>query len=535
MKPRSYSPVMIRLAHFFRTRRGWQRFFLALAAGVLAGLALPPLDLWPTLFVAFPVLVWLIDGLPRRGALPAFAAGWAFGAGYFSVCLYWVGAAFLVDASTYLWMMPFAVGALAGGMALYWGVAVAVLSYVWRPGLSRLLLLAVAIAIVEWLRGHLMTGFPWAAPGLAVIGMGGVAQAASLIGMTSLTLLVALWATMPALLGERDLPRVEIILAMLLFALLPAAWAWGTWRLAHAQDQMADGVSIRIVQPNIPQNEKWLEGNADTIFGTLLELSSQGAAGAEKRFSHIVWPESAVPFYLEESTEARDIIAAMLGEKGVLVTGGLRRDRSQEGGQRIFNSIMGFDGAGNVILSYDKWRLVPGGEFLPLEWLLEPLGFRKVVTVPGSFNAGHGPATLPIAGAPDAGFLICYEVIFPDDLIDAAHRPGWIVNVTNDGWFGKTSGPYQHLAQVQLRAIEQGLPIIRSANSGISAVVDAKGRVLQSLPLGERGVIDTGLPLAGPSTLYSRWGDLMLVVVMGIALALVVVLSLPTSRSDRRA
>ena len=189
---------MIRLAHFFRTCRGWQRFFLALCAGALAGLALPPFDLWPTLFIAFPILVWLIDGLPSRRPLAAFATGWAFGAGYFAVCLYWVGAAFLVDAGTYLWMMPFAVGALAGGMALYWGAAVAALYFVWRPGLSRLLLLAVAIAIVEWLRGLLMTGFPWAAPGLAMIGLDGAAQAASLVGMTSLTLLIVLWATMPA-------------------------------------------------------------------------------------------------------------------------------------------------------------------------------------------------------------------------------------------------------------------------------------------------------------------------------------------------
>ena len=524
---------MIRLAHFFRTRRGWQRFLLALGAGALAGLALPPLDLWPSLFIAFPVLVWLIDGLPSRRPLPAFAVGWAFGAGYFAVCLYWVGAAFLVDASTYLWMMPFAVGALAGGMALYWGAAVAVLCYLWRPGLSRLLLLAVAITVAEWLRGHLMTGFPWAAPGLAAIGMGGVAQLASLVGMTSLTLLIVLWAGMPAVLITRGLPRSELALAVVLIATLPAAWAWGAWRIAGAEEQMVEGVAIRIVQPNIPQGEKWLEGNADTIFGTLLGLSSQGEAGGEKRFSHIVWPESAVPFYLEESAEARDIIGAMLGDKGVLITGGLRRDHSAEGERRVFNSIMGFDGAGNLVLSYDKWRLVPGGEFLPLEWLLQPLGFRKVVTVPESFNAGHGPATLPVAGAPEAGFLICYEVIFPDGLIDSAHRPEWLVNVTNDGWFGRTSGPYQHLAQVQLRAIEQGLPVIRSANSGISAVVDPYGRVLGSLPLGERGVLDSTLPRRLAPTLYSRLGDILLVVIAGLAIALVVVLSLGRRDGDQ--
>ena len=197
--------------------------------------------------------------------------------------------------------MPFAVGALAGGMALYWGVAVAVLSFVWRPGLSRLLLLAVAIAVAEWLRGHLMTGFPWAAPGLAVIGMDGVAQAASLIGMTSLTLLIVLWAGMPALLFRRAGCRAANSCSPSSSCYITRRLGLGRVAPRQAQEQMVDGVAIRIVQPNIPQGEKWLEGNADTIFGTLLDLSSARRGGRQKRFSHIIWPESAVPFYLEEN------------------------------------------------------------------------------------------------------------------------------------------------------------------------------------------------------------------------------------------
>jgi len=521
---------MIHLAEFFRDRRGWQRFFIALIAGACAGLALPPLDIWPMLFLVFPVLIWLIDGLPRRRPGIAFVTGWAFGAGYFAVCLYWVGAAFFVDASTYLWMMPFAVGALAGGMALYWGAAVLALTYLWRPGLARILMLAIAIAIVEWLRGHLMTGFPWAAPGLAVIGMSGVAQVASLIGMTSLSLLVPLWAGLPALFFDRPLSRADVGVAAILLAMLPAGWGWGEWRLAQGETGDVDGVAIRIVQPNIPQGEKWLKGNAGTIFDILLDLSFRDEAGAQRRFTHIIWPESAVPFYFEENEEARSIVGPMLGAKGVLITGNLRRDLSEAGETRVFNSVLGFDGAGNLILSYDKWRLVPGGEFLPLGWLLEPLGFRKVVTVPESFDVGNGPATIPVAGAPNAGFLICYEVIFPNRLVDPANRPGWLINVTNDGWFGHTSGPYQHLAQVQLRAIEQGLPVARAANSGISAMVDPYGRILTSLGLGERGVIDTGLPRPLAATLYSRLGDIILVVIIAVAILLVVALSWASRR-----
>jgi apolipoprotein N-acyltransferase len=187
--------------------------------------------------------------------------------------------------------------------------------------------------------------------------------------------------------------------------------------------------------------------------------------------------------------------------------------------------VLGLDSEANVATRYDKWRLVPGGEFLPFESILEPLGFRKVVTVPGSFTSGPGPRNITLPGLPPAAVLICYEAIFPHDLIDPASRPQWIINVTNDGWFGRTSGPYQHLAQVRLRAIEQGLPVVRSANSGISAVVDPYGRVLQSLPLGQRGVLDSGLPQALPSTFYSNWGDFVLVVTVGIAIVLVVALS----------
>ena len=182
----------------------------------------------------------------------------------------------------------------------------------------------------------------------------------------------------------------------------------------------------------------------------------------------------------------------------------------------MYNSIITFGGNAEPILRYDKWRLVPGGEFLPFEWLLEPLGFRKVVTVPGSFAAGEGPATLSVPGAPPAGMLVCYEVIFPDKLVNGPDRPGFLINVTNDGWFGRSTGPHQHLAQARLRAIEQGLPILRAANTGISAVIDSYGRYLHRLELLEAGVIDSALPVALPLTPYARWGDWVLVLLLAV-------------------
>jgi len=230
-----------------------------------------------------------------------------------------------------------------------------------------------------------------------------------------------------------------------------------------------------------------------------------------------------VTFLIDESEAAKVELAELLGGTKTLVTGALRRDinRSRDGeGDKVFNSILTFDGSGKVVARYDKWRLVPGGEFLPFEWALEPLGFRKVVTVPGSFAAGPGPVSLAVPGAPEAGFGVCYEAIFPDQFIDPQKRPGWLINVTNDGWFGNSTGPYQHLAQARLRSIEHGLPMVRAANTGISAVIDPYGRTLSSLPLNGEGIMDAGLPQSLPPTFFADYGELIFFTALLLLLAL---------------
>ncbi|MGE0237423.1 MAG: apolipoprotein N-acyltransferase [Parvibaculaceae bacterium] len=489
---------------------GWRRAALLLLAGAAAGLAMPPFDLWPLLFLAFPVLVWSLD---RASWRRAFVSGWLFGLGYFTVCFYWIGIAFLVDAATYLWMMPFMVGALAGGMALYWGLAAAGVALLRQRGLTRIIVFAVLLAIAEWLRGHLLTGFPWTAPGLAVDGMGGLAQAAALIGMPGLTLLIVLWAALPALAGLAGTSLREWTAAALLFAVLPALWLWGVDRLADAVDATQGGVALRIVQPNIAQDDKWRGENARAIFDRLKMLSTRTTAerpGGIGDVKVVIWPESSVSFYMDESAQGLAELAEMLPDETLLVMGALRRDAEAAGERRVYNSVLAFDGDASLVAHYDKWRLVPGGEFLPFEGILEPLGFRKVVTVPGSFAAGPGPRNLALPGLMPAAVLICYEAIFPHDLVDAAERPGFIINATNDGWFGRSSGPYQHLAQARLRTIEQGLPLVRAANTGISAIIDAHGRIQASLPLGAEGVLDGTLPPSLPPTIYARAGDLML-------------------------
>jgi apolipoprotein N-acyltransferase len=441
----------------------------------------------------------------------AFAAGWLFGLGYFTACFYWIGIAFLIDAETYLWMMPFMVGGLAGGMALYWGLAAMATMLSRQHGLSRIIAFAILLAVAEWLRGHLFTGFPWTAPGLAADGMGGVAQAAALIGMPGLTLLIVLWAGLPALLG---LPagRREWVVALMLLAILPGLWLWGNHRLANADDAMVEHVALRIVQPNIAQDDKWRADNARAIFDKLKLLSMQPTRQHPRGIDDIaliVWPESSVPFYMDENEVGLEELARMLPRQTTLVMGALRRDAGQ-GGHQVYNSVLAFDGDAGLVAHYDKWRLVPGGEFLPFEAMLEPLGFRKVVTVPGSFAAGPGPRNITLPGLAPAVVLICYEAIFPHDLLAPQERPAWIINLTNDGWFGHSSGPYQHLAQARMRTIEQGLPLVRAANTGISAIIDSHGRIRASLPLGSEGVLDGTLPANLQPTVYALAGDVML-------------------------
>lgn len=517
------APIMNRIEAIAGTLAGlggWRRAVFLLLAGALAGLAMPPFYSWPLLFIAFPVFVWILGDAPLGRA---FVTGWLFGLGYFAACFYWIGIAFLVDAATYLWMMPFMVGALAGGMALYWGLAALATAALRQQGLARLIAFAIFLSIAEWLRGHLLTGFPWTAPGLAATGMGGLAQSASLIGMPGLTLLIALWASLPALLGFARRSRREVIAACLLLALLPALWLWGVLRLGETVAGTATEVSVRIVQPNVSQDAKWRGDNARPIFDKMKAMSAAATAARPDGIMGIgvvIWPESALSFYIDESTQGLAELADMLPDGTALVLGALRRDtetEAQGNERRVYNSVLGLDSGANVVARYDKWRLVPGGEFLPFESILEPLGFRKVVTVPGSFAAGPGPRNITLPGLAAAGVLICYEAIFPHDLIDPAERPAWIINVTNDGWFGKSSGPYQHLAQARLRAIEQGLPLLRAANTGISAIIDGKGRIEAELGLGEEGVLDGSVPLALPPTLYARAGDWML---LGLMLAL---------------
>jgi apolipoprotein N-acyltransferase len=512
---------------------GWRRLAAAFGFGALAAASMQPLLFWPALFVSFPVLVWLIDGIflerlaKFRAGFHAFAIGWAFGFGYFLASLYWIGAAFLIDAQTYAWMMPLAVAALPAGMALYWGAAVALAALFWPSGIRRILFLASLLALSEWLRGRLFTGFPWNALGYAAEAFDGLSQIAAYVGVWGLTFLVILWASLPALLSDSDLSRSGKRSAHCLMLSALALWLTGTVRLETAETAVIPGISVRIVQPNISQSDKWRTDNAANIFDDLIGLSIEPAADRSEGAilpTHVVWPESSVPFLIDEQPEALAAIGQALPDSAVLLMGSLRRavpEGTPKRDAHVYNSLFAIDGLGRIRAIYDKWHLVPYGEYLPLANWLEPLGLRRLVTVPGSFDRGLGVRTIAVSNTPGFSPLICYEAIFPLAVAEAGRRPEWLLNITNDGWFGLTSGPYQHLAQARFRSIEEGLPLIRAANTGISAVIDAHGRVLGHLPLATRGIIDRRLPAAIPPPPYARFGDLAFFLMLTLSAATV--------------
>ncbi|WP_150523650.1 apolipoprotein N-acyltransferase [Roseibium sediminis] len=504
---------------------GWRRSGLALVAGVAAAFSLPPYHLIPLLLIAFPFLVWLMDGAMSSHTMSAagrmwkgFRLGWVFGFGYFLASFWWIGSAFLVEADRFAWMLPFAVLAMPIGLALFTGCAVAVAALFWHEGWGRIFLLAASLAVFDWLRGHVLTGFPWNAFGYGVSGSLVLSQTASLVGIYGLGFLTVLLSCAPAILSDpARLSRKLRPFAVLCLVGLGLA-GFGYHRLNVAEDPEVSDVDVRIIQPSIPQDEKWLPENRDLVFNTLLDMSQQPLGGnarvGQRRI--IVWPESAIPFLLTREPGALFRIAQALNDQTTLATGAVRADMTGDAAQ-FFNSIYFIDHTGAVLDVYDKVHLVPFGEYLPLEELLERFGISALVDAPEGFQAGYRRKVLELAGFPPLLPLICYEAIFPQYGRGEANRPDWLLNVTNDAWFGKTPGPYQHLAQSVMRSIEQGIPLIRAANTGISTVVDSKGRVVSRLEIYETGVVDEKIPGKMQSTLYGSYGDKLFVSLVLIA------------------
>jgi apolipoprotein N-acyltransferase len=509
---------------------GWRRRLIALVAGALSALAMAPFNAWPVLFLTFPTLVWLIDGAGSgrwNGIIVAASTGWWFGFGYFLAGLYWLGYAFLVDAPTFGWMLPFAVIGLPAVLALYTAFGVALARTLWTRGAARILALGMALTIAEWLRGHLLTGFPWNAFGYALTSPLALAQAASLVGLWGLTFIAIIVFASPATIGddhsETRRPWLPFALGILALA---ALGGFGVRRLDHTPTRLVDGVHLRIMQPNLQQDVRFNYAARQEVIDRYIALSNRSAGPKSlgvRDATQLIWPESPFPFFLTREADALAQITKFLPPNTVLITGAMRlAEPVDPANPAAYNSIDVIDHSGSIVALYDKIHLVPFGEYLPLTHFLERLGMQSLTKQRGGFLAGDRRRLIAIPGAPPALPLICYEIIFPGDVVPPGEQPGWIVNVTNDGWFGISTGPYQHFQQARVRAIEEGLPLVRAANTGISAVVDPLGRIINSLPLGREGVIDAPLPRRIGATIYSRVGDTLALILVVIALFVVI-------------
>lgn len=495
---------------------GWTRRAIAFAAGATGALALPPFDFTLAMAVPMTVAVWLIDGAAgeggRLGSLSAAArAGWWLGFGYFLAGLWWLGAAMLVEADQFAWALPLAVIGLPAVLGLFTALGFALARLLWSPGSLRVFALAAGLGAAEWLRGHVLTGFPWNDVGMALAQAGPLAQVASLIGLHGLDLAaIVIFAAPATILEARPGARFRANAAVWAAALLIAGFAaFGALRLAMNPTEEVAGVRLRLMQPNLPQDAKFNPANGPEILRRYLTLSDR-ATGPERTgvadVTHLIWPESAFPYILSREPQALSAIARALRGK-ILITGAARVEGDSGGRRgRIYNAIEVLQGD-RIVAFYDKTHLVPFGEYLPFESLLRPLGVTQLV--PGIWDRGQGPRKLAAPGLPAIAPLVCYEAVFPGEATAGGadgDRPQLLLNVTNDGWFGQTTGPHQHFAQARLRAIEEGLPLVRVANTGISAIVDAYGRVIESLPLGVEGIIDGGLPKPAPVTFFALRG-----------------------------
>jgi apolipoprotein N-acyltransferase len=507
---------------------GWRCRAAAVIAGAASVLALAPFFVWPILWLTLPALVWLTDGAIERGTRnsggrwyrrpPAAAAeiGWWFGFGYFLAGLFWIGEAFLVDAEVFAVLMPFAVLLMPAGLALFHAAAMALAAPFWRTGIIyRVLALALSLSAMEWLRGHILSGFPWNVLGYALTHPVSLMQSVAVFGIYGLTLIAVLVFALPPVLWSEAPGRGSrrAALAVAVLPLLIASVA-GHVRLALATSAVVPGVKIRIVQPSVPQHDKWRPENQERIFFDHLDLSRRDATGTIDNLigiTHVVWPEAAMPFLPLDTPEALAAIGALLPQGAVLIAGALRAEQAPPESPRLrifFNSLLVFGRGGLLLTRYDKIHLVPFGEFLPLRRMLEAIGLRQLTHAIGTFDFGVSPRPLlGIPGLPPTLPLICYEAIFPGALVQGSERPGVMVNVTNDGWFGNTTGPRQHLHQARVRAVEEGVPIIRAANNGVSAAFDGYGRPLGRIDLDVRGVIDVPLPIALLPPAYARFGD----------------------------
>ncbi|MFH1157750.1 MAG: apolipoprotein N-acyltransferase [Pseudomonadota bacterium] len=478
---------------------GVRKYAAAFGLGMLMTLAMPPVGAFYVLLVCVPGLVWLTQWSKTR--TEAFLTGWAFGAGYFILGLYWISFALFVDIGLWWWVLPLSVVAGPAVLALYYALIPLIVWPYRKHEAAHALMLVAGWSLIEWVRGHALTGFPWNLPGYTWHYFPAIMQMSALTGIYGLSLLTLLWASLPVLALTPQKKLVPILTALFLFV----AGA-GAARLYLHPTVSFDNVAVRVVQPNIPQSVKWNQDEEWRNFKHHLDLTASATA-LKQPVTFVVWPETAVLADLGQFPEIAVVVAKALPEGSIALLGALRAT-GEPGAEKFYNSVTVLDKKARILDTYNKHHLVPFGEYIPFRNVLNLTPVASGIARIGDFTRGEGVSTLRIGSLPKPSPLICYEAIFPGEVASREDRPDWLLNVTNDAWYGKTAGPHQHFAIARVRAIEEGLPLVRAANTGISAVIDPLGRIIGMKPLGETGIVDAPLPKPMPPTPYSRTGDL---------------------------
>ncbi|WP_300542765.1 apolipoprotein N-acyltransferase [Maricaulis sp.] len=503
------------------SRRGWRHRLYLFAGGGISALAMAPLHVWPALMAGLCLLLWSLDGARRTGRplRSALLRGFIFGLGYFLAGTFWLAFAFITRGSGYAAMVPVAVPLFAALLAAFWGLAGVLYVLLAQRSEWRVLMFAVAITALEWVRGHLFGGLPWNLPAYTWPAGGAISQSASWFGVYGLTLLTVFMLSAPAVaLGPRlRVRRLMPLIAGISIGLILICF--GALRLSGIDVDGQSDMRLRLVQTGISQREKWAPDGAERTRDRYLALTARDGLD---EVTHVIWPEGALPTFMLEDGETLGLIGERLDGGQVLLAGVNRRARGEDG-YDYFNAlaVMRFPhGSPRVETLYDKVRLTPFGEMVPMSWLLEAIGFDEFTRY--QFSPGPAAATLDVPGAPPVMPLICYEAIFPEFVRSAPERPAWLFNISNDAWFGLTSGPYQHFNQARYRTIETGLPMVRSAAFGVSGVVGPAGRARVQIPPRTEGAFDVGLPSALVPPPYMWWGDtpllaLLIMMMAGVA------------------
>jgi apolipoprotein N-acyltransferase len=507
---------------------GWRRLAAAFVAGAITIAAFPPASMVPVLWLSFPILIWLLEGCSTRRE--AAFTGWAFGFGHFATSFYWITNAFYVDSETFGTFAIPAVAGLAAAFGLYTALVCAVTHVISPPqsddmpddrvfvATLRIILFGATWTVVEWLRGWVLTGFPWNpiatvwSETLTPLGIP-ILQSTSLIGTYGLSFLTVLAAAAPAVLAHRPRLARAWITAAAPIAILAFLAAGGAVRLALTDTQFIPGIKFRLVQAAIPQTDKSRPSLWETHLRDHIQLSTENRPAD---VTHVIWGEAAVNFFLNIDEQHRLLAASAAPSGGMLITGADRGARDETGQLKVYNSLYAITSRGDIAAEYDKAHLVPFGEYLPLRWMIP---FEKLTGGMGDFIAGPGLTTLDLRGLPPFSPQICYEVIFSGAVTSRSSRhdrPQWILNLTNDAWFGLSMGPYQHFAAARLRAVEEGIPLVRVANTGISAVVDGTGQSITEIGLGERGAVD--VPLPRPAASFTPFGLLGNIIPLALSL-----------------